>query len=307
MSNFWSGWVMALVVINYTTILFLFIWASRVDIPVDDDGTTGHTWANGTIREGLNKLPKWWLIMSTLGFIAAFIYLVRYPGFGNFEGVTGWTSTKQLHEQIIDSNAKKQPLIEQVQSQSVLQLTSNKEALKVGLRLFEDNCAACHGYQAQGSQKLGAPNLTDNVWLYGGKVSDVMHTITYGRQGMMPAHSAMLDDSQINSVANYVVSLSGLAHNEGLIDKGKTIFAQRCAMCHSQDATGNPMLGAPNLTDNDWLYGNSITTVKESIANGRHAVMPGWKDRLNENQIKLLAAWVLSHDNTEQAIAAGEK
>ena len=76
MSNFWSGWVMALVVINYTTILFLFIWASRVDIPVDDDGTTGHTWANGTIREGLNKLPKWWLIMSTLGFIAAFIYLV---------------------------------------------------------------------------------------------------------------------------------------------------------------------------------------------------------------------------------------
>src|SRR5690554_2817003 len=111
MSNFWSGWVMALVVINYTTILFLFIWASRVDIPVDDDGTTGHTWANGTIREGLNKLPKWWLIMSTLGFIAAFIYLVRYPGFGNFEGVTGWTSTKQLHEQIIDSNAKKQPLI----------------------------------------------------------------------------------------------------------------------------------------------------------------------------------------------------
>src|SRR5690554_3762280 len=161
--------------------------------------------------------------MSTLGFIAAFIYLVRYPGFGNFEGVTGWTSTKQLHEQIIDSNAKKQPLIEQVQSQSVLQLTSNKEALKVGLRLFEDNCAACHGYQAQGSQKLGAPNLTDNVWLYGGKVSDVMHTITYGRQGMMPAHSAMLDDSQINSVANYVVSLSGLAHNEGLVDKGKTI------------------------------------------------------------------------------------
>src|SRR5690554_7828722 len=111
--------------------------------------------------------------MSSLGFVAAFIYLVLYPGFGNNEGIYGWTSTKQMHEQIVESNAKKAPLIDQIQAQSVLELTKNNEALKVGKRLFEDNCAACHGYEAQGSQLLGAPKLTDNIWLYGGKASDV--------------------------------------------------------------------------------------------------------------------------------------
>ncbi len=307
MSDFWSGWIMTLVVINYVTILILFIWATRVNIPTDEDGTTGHSWANGTIREGLQKLPRWWLVMSSLGFVAAFIYLVLYPGFGNNEGIYGWTSTKQMHEQIVESNAKKAPLIDQIQAQSVLELTKNNEALKVGKRLFEDNCAACHGYEAQGSQLLGAPKLTDNIWLYGGKASDVIHTITYGRQGIMPAHNASLDSAKINNVANYVLSLSGLAYNEAAAEKGQPIFAQTCAVCHSADATGNQMLGAPNLTDDDWLYGNSITTVKESISNGRHGVMPAWDDRLNENQIKLLAAWVLSHDNTEQAVAAGEE
>lgn len=307
MSNFWSGWVMALVVLNYTVILFLFIWASRVMIPTDEDGTTGHSWANGTIKEGLNNLPKWWLIISSFMFISAFVYLVRYPGFGTWEGTAKWTSTKQMHEQIVDSNAKKAPLVEQISSQTVLELTENDDALKVGKRLFEDNCAACHGYQAQGSQHLGAPMLTDNIWLYGGKVSDVIQTITYGRQGMMPAHNAMLDRAKINNVANYVLSLSGLAHNKDSAEKGQPVFAQSCTVCHSADATGNPMLGAPNLTDNDWLYGNSIDSVTESIANGRHGVMPAWNDRLNENQIKVLAAWVLSHDNTEQAVATGEK
>lgn len=307
MSNFWAGWVMTLVVLNYTVILFLFIWASRVMIPTDADGTTGHSWANGTIKEGLNNLPKWWLLISSLMFISAFVYLVRYPGFGNHEGTTGWTSTKQMHEEIVVSNAKKAPLVEQISSQSVLELTKNTDALKVGKRLFEDNCAACHGYQAQGSQHLGAPMLTDNIWLYGGKVSDVIHSITYGRQGVMPAHSASLDRGQINNVANYVLSLSGLAHNETSAEKGQAVFAQSCAVCHSAEGTGNPMLGAPNLTDDDWLYGKSITTVTESITNGRQGVMPSWNDRLNENQIKVLAAWVLSHDNTEQAVAAGEK
>lgn len=307
MSDFWSGWIMALVVINYVTIFILFIWATRVDIPTDEDGTTGHSWANGTIREGLHKLPKWWLIMSSLGFVAAFIYLVLYPGFGNNEGVYGWTSTKQMHEQIVASNTKKAPLIEQINEQSVLELAKNEETLKVSQRLFEDNCAACHGYNGQGSQMLGAPKLTDNIWLYGGKVSDILHTINYGRQGVMPAHKASLDRGKINAVANYVLSLSDLAHNESAAEKGQPIFAQTCAVCHSADATGNPMLGAPDLTDDDWLYGNSITSVKESIRNGRNGIMPDWSERLNENQIKLLAAWVLSHDNTEQAVAAGEE
>lgn len=306
MSEFWSGWIMALVIINYVVIFLLFLWAPKVHIPTDKDGTTGHTWANGTIKEGLHALPKWWLIMSTLSFIAAFIYLTRYPGFGSYEGSLGWTSYKQMQEEVSGLNAKMTTLLGDINEQSVLELGKNPDAMKLGQRLFEDNCAACHGYDAKGSALLGAPNLTDNIWLYGGKVNDILNTIGNGRSGTMPAWSALGAES-VNNATHYVLSLSGLAHDANAATAGKDVFAGTCAACHGQDGKGNPMLGAPNLTDADWLYGSSFEAVHHTIDQGRQGVMPAWAGRLNEQQIKVLAAWVLSHDNTEAAVAAGDK
>lgn len=307
MSSFWAGWVMAYVIINYGVIFLLYLWAPRADIPTAEDGTTGHSWSHGLIKEGLHKLPKWWLIISGFGFLSAFVYLTLYPGFGNNEGVFGWSSTAELHERIAKSNTQQAPLIEKINTDSVLMLAQNEEALKVGQRLFEDNCAACHGYEAQGSQLIGAPLLTDNIWLYGGKVNDVVHTITYGRNGVMPGWVGAIGEGGVLKVANYVLSLSGLTHNEKSAAEGEKIFAGTCVACHGAEGKGNPMLGAPDLTDNDWLYGSSLTSVAQSIRDGRSGKMPAWNDRLNEQQIKLLAAWVLSHDNTEAAIAAGDK
>ena len=307
MSDFWAGWVMVLVVINYGTILLLFLWAPRVAIPTDPDGTTGHTWANGTIREGLNRLPRWWLTMSTAGFIASFIYLVLYPGFGNWKGILDWTSTQQMQGEIIDNKSKSQSLLEQIEAQSVLALGQNPQAMQLGKRLFEDNCAACHGYDAKGSHLLGAPNLTDNTWLYGGKTSDVIHSIAEGRNGMMPAWQAILGPKGVHGVAHYLLLLHDAEHDPIAAANGKIAFGQTCNRCHGNDGTGNQALGAPNLIDNDWLYGNNLEALTETIANGRNGHMPAWKERLTGPQIKVLAAWVLSHDNTAAALAAGEK
>ena len=307
MTSFWAGWVMAYVVINYGVIFLLYLWAPRVDIPVDSDGTTGHSWSHGMIKEGLHKLPRWWLISSGLSFLFAFIYLVQYPGFGNFEGIRGWDSTKELHEHIANNNEKLAGLVQQIKDQSVLELTKNEDAMKLGQRLFEDNCAACHGYQAQGSQLIGAPKLTDNTWLYGGKVNDIIHTITYGRNGVMPGWVATLGEGGVNKVANYVLSLSGQAHDAQAAAAGQKLYSTTCVACHGMEGKGMQMLGAPNLTDKDWLYGGSLTTVAQTIRHGRNGHMPAWNGRLNEQQIKVLAAWVLSHDNTAEAIAAGDK
>lgn len=307
MSSFWAGWVMAYVVINYGVIFLLYLWAPVVDIPTDADGTTGHSWSHGMIKEGMHKLPKWWLISSGLSFLFAFIYLVQYPGFGNFEGIRGWDSTSELHQHIANNNEKLAGLVEQIKGQSVLELSQNTEAMKLGQRLFEDNCAACHGYQAQGSQLIGAPKLTDNTWLYGGKVNDVLHTISYGRNGSMPAWGAVIGEGGVNKVTNYVLSLSGLAHNAEAAKEGKQVYMGTCAACHGAEGKGMQMLGAPDLSDSDWLYGSSFTTVAATIRDGRSGKMPAWNGRLNEQQIKVLAAWVLSHDNTEAAIAAGDK
>lgn len=307
MSDFWAGWVMALFIINYVVILFLFLWARKVSIPTSKDGTTGHSWAHGTIRENANPLPKWWLVLSAASFAAAFVYLLLYPGFGNYKGLLGWTSIAEVREGINKNNAQMEDLVQQIDSQSVLQLRENEQAMRLGKRLFEDNCAACHGYDAKGIQLMGAPNLTDNTWLYGGKVNDILHSIRMGRTGVMPAHESSLSEVSIMQVSHYVLSLSKLTHDEEAAKAGQAVYKTVCFACHGMDGTGNPMLGAPNLTDNIWLYGHSIAEVANSVRYGRQGKMPAWNDRLNQQQIKVLAAWVLSHDNATEAIAAGDK
>ena len=96
MTEFWSGWVILLVVFTLGASLFLFIYGLRVDIPTQPDGTSGHVWAHGVLREGVRSLPVWWIVISAIGFVAAFGYLALYPGFGAYKGVLGWTAHDEL-------------------------------------------------------------------------------------------------------------------------------------------------------------------------------------------------------------------
>ena len=78
-----------------------------------------------------------------------------------------------------------------------------------GKKLFADNCASCHGDTGKGNQEVGAPNLTDKIWLYGGDEATIVETITNGRSGVMPAWIGRLDPSTIKAMAVYVHSLGG--------------------------------------------------------------------------------------------------
>jgi cytochrome c oxidase cbb3-type subunit 3 len=69
-------------------------------------------------------------------------------------------------------------------------------------------CGACHGADGKGMQALGAPNLTDKIWLYGGGVDSVMETINKGRDNQMPAHRAILSDAKVHLLTAYVWGLS---------------------------------------------------------------------------------------------------
>ncbi|MDZ7627967.1 MAG: cytochrome-c oxidase, cbb3-type subunit III [Parvularculaceae bacterium] len=75
--------------------------------------------------------------------------------------------------------------------------------------LFEEQCSACHGADGRGNQELGAPNLTDAIWLYGGARADLTRTLRYGRGGVMPAWEERLSEEQIKALAVYVHSLGG--------------------------------------------------------------------------------------------------
>ncbi len=81
--------------------------------------------------------------------------------------------------------------------------------LAAGKTLFMDNCSACHGEDGKGNQDLGAPNLTDGIWLYGGDLKTIIATVTNGRKGVMPTWAGRLDDVTIKSLAVYVHSRGG--------------------------------------------------------------------------------------------------
>jgi cytochrome c oxidase cbb3-type subunit 3 len=78
-----------------------------------------------------------------------------------------------------------------------------------GEKIFAENCVACHGDGGKGNPEMGAPNLTDKIWLYGSGEANLIETISLGRAGVMPAWEGRLDPATIKAMAVYVHSLGG--------------------------------------------------------------------------------------------------
>jgi cytochrome c oxidase cbb3-type subunit 3 len=294
MSAFWSTWVKFLVILNLGITFFLFLWAQRVRIPTLPDGTTGHTWAHGVLREGVRTLPRWWVLLSAGMFAIGFAYLLLYPGFGNFQGVLGWTSTEELQRATQENDAKLAAAVAPLESLSIEALAEHPTALTQGQRLYLDNCAACHGTSALGNQAIGAPNLIDDDSLYGNRPDAVLTSILDGRGGVMPGWGPALGRDGVNAVTAYVLSLHGYAAPSDWVSKGKAHFEAMCVACHGVDGHGNSALGAPDLTDDAWLYGGDFASIAQSVRDGRQGVMPAWRERLTENEARMIAGWLFS-------------
>jgi cytochrome c oxidase cbb3-type subunit 3 len=196
-------------------------------------------------------------------------------------------------------------------------LTLVKFARQTAGPTYAKTCARCHGADMKGNPALGAPNLTDKVWLYDqGNVSDIERTILYGiRSGHaksrnitdMPAvgRLGVLKDNEIRDVVEYVEALSHQPHDAAAAQRGEALFKDRgnCFDCHAPDGTGNPDYGSTDLTANTWTYGGDRKTLFESIRDGRHGKMDAYIGKLSFAQIRALAVdiWERSHRPTEIA------
>lgn len=293
MTNEWSFYVILLTLANIVACWWLLHWTSKPD--EDEQETTGHVW-DDDLTEYNNPLPLWWLSLFYITVAFAIGYLIVYPGLGNLAGSFDWSQTKQYEDEVTRANHRYGKIFKQYAQQSVSELIDNTQALKSGQRLFINYCAACHGSDARGAP--GFPDLADNDWLYGGTPESIKTSIAEGRSGMMPPWREALGETGIKEVANYVLSLSGRDHSEELASQGKEKFISYCAGCHNMDGTGNQILGAPNLSDDIWLYGGSLAKVEAVIANGINGDMPAHKDLLSPEKIHVLTAYIYSLSQT---------
>jgi cytochrome c oxidase cbb3-type subunit 3 len=292
MSKAWSIYVIVLIVLNIVGMTWLLWWTSRK--PKDGPGpeTTGHVW-DGDIREYNKPLPRWWMNLFYLTIVFAIGYLIWYPGLGNLAGRAGWTSAGE-HD--LEKSAADERLAEafsRFEGQGIDLVAKDPEALAFGGRLFANHCAQCHGADARGAR--GFPNLTDADWQWGGTPDDILQTVLHGRQAAMPAlGAAMGGDIGMTEVATYVQTLSGLRADPALAAAGKARFAGICAGCHGPEGRGNPLVGAPNLTDETWLYAPDFATIRDGVAGGRNGMMPAHLPILGETRARLVAAYVWS-------------
>ena len=304
MTSFWSWYV---VILTTGTLLALtwLIFATRKGQRSDTtDQTVGHVYDG--IEEYDNPLPRWWFMLFVGTIIFAVGYLVLYPGMGNWKGILpgydgGWTSAKQYDREITKADEKYGPIFAKYAALPIEEIAKDEAALKMGGRLFASHCAVCHGSDAKGSH--GFPNLTDNDWIWGGEPETIKASILNGRQAVMPGWEAALGNDGIKNVTGYVRSLSGLKNPEGLdLEAGQKSFDTMCVACHGPEGKGNPLLGAPNLTDNTWLYGSSFAQIQQTLRHGRNGQMPAQENFLGNDKVHLLAAYVysLSHGAKDQ-------
>ena len=296
-SGFW-GWFIAVVTIASIVGLVLVLLGNTLSKGVSEGDleTTGHVW-DDDLAELNNPLPKWWLNLFYITLIFGVVYLLLYPGLGKFQGFLGWSQIGQLAEENAAADEVYGPLYKKYAASEISALASNVDAMETGQRLFNNYCSVCHGSDARGAR--GFPNLRDSHWLYGGEPENIRMSILSGRLGTMPAWGAILGAQGLDEITEHVLSLSRRSPDARKAKAGEKIFQANCVACHQADGTGNIALGAPDLTDDAWLYGASRKAIQESIDTGRRGYMPPHKDFLGEDKIHLLAAYVYSIRGTD--------
>jgi len=277
--------------------------------PVTGQMTTGHEW-NG-IEELDTPVPRviiFFLAATTLFSIVYWILMPAWPlGWTYTKGLLGIDQRDVVTRQVADAAAARAVWTDRIAAADFAEIAADEELMRhvrdTGRTLFNDNCAVCHG--ANGAGGPGYPSLAAGAWLWGGDPQTLAETIRVGINSTHPetrvsqmmafGRDGILDREAVRSVAAYVRSLSGQNLSEAdraRVAAGKEAFAANCAACHGENGRGMTEMGAPDLTDDTWIYGGDERSVYTSIHSGRQGHMPHWEGRFSPADIKLLTLYV---------------
>lgn len=269
--------------------------------PVTGYDTTGHEW--GGIRELNTPFPKIALIALAITVVYSLIAWVMLPawplGRDYTRGLLGLDQGNMAVERLSRIESRREEWLTRFEDPDFATIIMDETLMArsgpAADRLYQDNCAACHGATGQGGP--GFPELTDDYWLWGGEPHTIAETMQVGintdhpeaRYAEMPRFDWM-DRSDRRALAEYVSSLpSGLADDNS---PSGDLFVENCVACHGEGGQGGLMNGAPSLTDDAVIYGQDMESVMDTLRNGRQGLMPYWSDRLSDAEINLLAVYV---------------
>ena len=305
MSTAWNWYVIVLVAINLLGCGWLLWWTAkrRPGDPKPED--TSHYW-DGDITEYNKPMPRWWINGFFIALAFGIGYLFWYGGLGSYPGLGKWSSKAEHAQQKAAYDAKLDQTFAPYKGRSIDALARDPQAVRLGRSIFANTCATCHGSSAQGA--IGYPNLTDDIWYWGGSPDRILETVLDGREGVMPPWGPTLvgmgGDNAVDYVAAYVRTLSQSGQslqNDFMAAQGKALYDGVCVACHGPEGKGDQAMGAPDLTDGYWLYGDSSESIRKTIADGRHGTMPAHRALLGETRARLAAAyvWSLSHKSAQ--------
>jgi len=272
--------------------------------------TTGHEWDG--VKELDTPLPRWWLYIFYACILAAVIYWVLMPawpiGNGYTKGVLGFSDRNNVAADVGALRSARAPMFGRLARASTAEIAADPEmqefARAAGESVFGDYCRTCHG--AGGAGAPGYPVLADDVWIWGGSLAEIEHTLRVGvradhaetRMSMMPAFGRdnLLTPRQIGDVTEHVISISAargrLDPDGGAAVRGALVYQEQCAACHGAAGAGDRNVGAPSLNDDVWLYGGSREEIRRQIELGRGGVMPAWEARFDAGTLRALAYYV---------------
>ena len=295
MSTFWHWYIIIITVGSLIATIWFLIYTSRLRVPsnTEEDGseTTGHVW-DEDLRELNNPLPRWWLGLFWITIAFSIVYLVLYPGLGRYEGTLGWSQQDQYEQEMATARAAFQKQYGIFDELSLAELAADPKAVEMGRNLYAHNCATCHGSDARGAP--GYPNLTDGHWIWGSAPEQIEQTVVNGRRAAMPAWGDALGEDGVTRTATYVQQLAGLPVDASMAAAGRQHYTQLCIACHGPEGTGNPLLGAPDLTAGVYIYGGDLDSIRDTIRNGRNGIMPAQRELIGATRARLAAAYILS-------------
>ena len=286
-SSFWGGWIAVITIVSLLGLVWLLF-----SVYFSKSGTADHDkiiW-DETLNEGEHPAPFWWfwLILSIL--VISIIYLILYPGLGTYSGTMKYSQKGRIDDVYANYLAEFNPIRNTIFALSLEEIREEDSLMESAKGIFDRNCAMCHGNSGLGVTNT-FPNLMDGVWQWGASITNIEQTIRNGRRAVMPGWDSSLNSNQIDQLAEFLQSLSS-----GIIipdsDPGRLIYSQLCFSCHGTEGKGNINIGAPSLVDTVWLYGKSDDDLTETIRNGRNGTMPGFYNKLDDVQIRLLLAWL---------------